>query len=332
MKLPYFLLALLLIGLASCNNSAKRELDIDTGKIQIEPVDVKRYEKSLFTIKPNNMKPGLKAIADEFPVFLGVDLDDTLNIIQLSQFVTNPLNQALYDSTVSVYPDLDFLEKELSLSFKRFKYYFPETNIPDVFTYVSGLLYEMPVQFFDDDMIIALDMYLGSGLEAYRKIGLPLYQIYNMNRDHITRDAIYEFYFYHFAEKPGKDFLQMMINKGKHLYFLDAMMPLTNDEIKIGYPPEKFDWCRENESNIWSFIIENDLLYSSEIIIKRKFFVDGPFTSDFSSASPARIGEWMGWQVVRAYMNNNPEITLQQLFDENDAQAILKHSGYKPPA
>jgi len=332
MKFPHFLLVLLLIGLASCNNSAKRDLDIDTDKIELAPVKIKRYEKALFTINPNNMKPGLKAIATDFPVFLGVDLDDTLNIIQLNQFVTNPLNQVLYDSTLSIYPDLDFLENELCLSFKRFKYYFPETNIPDVFTYVSGLLYEMPVQFFNDDMIIALDMYLGKDLEAYRKVGISLYQINNMNRSHITRDAMYELYFYHFAEKPGKDFLQMMINKGKHLYFLDAMMPRTNDEIKIGYTAEKLDWCWENESNIWAFIIENDLLYSSEINVKRKFFVDGPFTSDFSSSSPARIGEWMGWQVVKAYMNNNAEITLQQLFNENDVQTILKHSGYKPPS
>jgi len=332
MKFPYFFLTILLFGFASCNNSSKRDLDIDTGKIEIAPVKIKRYEKALFSINPNNMKPGLKAIENDFPVFLGADLDDTLNIIQLNQFVSNPLNQMLFDSVLSIYPDLGFLEKELTLSFKRFWYYFPETNIPDVFTYVSGLLYEIPVQFFNDDMIIALDMYLGNDLEAYRKMGLPLYQISNMNRNNIARDAMYELYFYHFAEKPGKDFLQMMINKGKHLYFLDAMMPKTNDEIKIGYTPEKLSWCRENESQIWAFIIENDLLYSSEINIKRKFFVDGPFTSDFSSDSPARIGEWMGWQVVRAYMNNNPEITLQQLFEENDAQTILKRSGYKPPA
>jgi len=332
MKFTCFFLVMFFISLTACNNSAERHLNIDTDNIDIEPVKIKRYEKALFSINPNNMKPGLKAIAEDFPVFLGADLDDTLNIIQLNQFVSNTLNQMLFDSTISMYPDLDFLEKELTLSFKRFSYHYPETNIPDVFTYVSGLLYEMPVQFFNDDMIIALDMYLGNDLEAYRKIGLPLYQISNMNRSHITRDAMYELYLNHFAEKRGKDFLQMMINKGKHLYFLDAMMPTTNDEIKIGYSSEKLGWCRENESRIWAFIIENDLLYSSEINIKRKFFVDGPFTSDFSSNSPARIGEWMGWQVVRAYMNNNPEITLQQLFTENDAQTILKHSGYKPPA
>lgn len=324
-----FLLALL-VTLSACNTSGKRKLDVDTDEIDLAPVEVKRYEKALFAIDPDSLQPKLKAIADAYPVFLGADLDDTLNIIQLHQFVTNPLNQKLYDSVVSKYPDLDFLGDALTKGFKRFKYHFPEKPLPDVFTYVSGLLYELPVQFFNDDMIIALDMYLGPGLEEYRRMRIPLYKIKKMDRKYIFRDAMYEMYYYHFSVKPGKDFLQLMINKGKHLYFLDAIMPETPDHIKIGYLEEKLEWCNSNETNIWSFIIENDLLYSSDANINRKFFVDGPFTSDFSSDSPARLGEWIGWKVVRAYMNNNPDIKLSQLFDEQDARKILQHSGYKP--
>jgi hypothetical protein len=332
MRNTIFLFLLTIIGLHACQNSAKRNLDIDTNKIDLEPVDILRYEKALFSIDPENIKSGLKTIAPDFPAFLSADLDDTLNIIQLHQFVTNPLNQKLFDSVVAKYPDLTFLEHEFTKAFKRFKHHFPEKNIPDVYTYVSGLLYEMPVQFFNDDMIIALDMYLGAGLEDYRKMRIPLYKIQNMNRNHIVKDAMVELFLYHFEMKPGKDFLQLMINKGKQLYFLDAMQPSTADHIKIGYTPEKLDWCVQNESRIWAFIIQNDLIYSSDSQINRKFFVDGPFTSDFSSDSPARIGEWMGWQVVSAYMNNNPEIDLQQLFDNQDAQKILRNSGYKPPA
>lgn len=329
MKNTAFFLVLMLI-LASCNQGTKRNLDVDTGDIDLAPVKIKRYEKALFSINPDSLQAGLKAIAPEYPVFLDADLDDTLNIIQLHRFVTDPLNRKLYDSVMTEYPNLDFLEKDLTNGFKRFKYYFPEKEVPDVFSYVSGLLYELPVQFFKGDMIVALDMYLGSGLVEYKKLRIPLYQINRMNRDYIFRDAMYELYFYNFAEKPGKDFLQMMINKGKHLYFLDAMMPETNDHIKIGYPAKKLEWCRANETNIWSFIIENELLYSSNSNITRKFFVDGPFTSDFSSDSPARLGEWIGWQVVRAYMNNNPDVSLAQLIEEQDAQKILKKSAYKP--
>lgn len=319
-----------LLALSACNTGGERNLDVDTRDIQIPDVEIMRYEKALFSIDPDSLQPKLKVIADEYPVFLGADLDDTLNIIQLHRFVTDPLNMMLYDSVLRVFPNLGFLENDLTKGFKRFRYYFPDKPLPDVFSYVSGLLYELPIQFFNDDMIIALDMYLGRELEEYRRMRIPLYQTEKMTRDYIFRDAMHEMYFYHFSVKPGRDFLQMMINKGRHLYYLDAMMPKTPDHIKIGYPEQKLEWCENNEVNIWSFIIENDLMYASDVNINRKFFVDGPFTADFSSDSPARLGEWIGWQVVRAYMNNNPDVTLSQLLEEQDAQKVLQQSGYRP--
>ncbi len=323
-------LMVVIIFFGSCQNTNQRYLNIDINNIKLDPIKINRYEQALFSISTDSLQSQLKTIAPHFPVFLSANLDDTLNIIQLHQFITDPLNRMLYDSVNARFPNLRNLENSLTDAFKRFKYYFPEKQTPDVFTYVSGLLYEMPVQFFNDDMIIALDMYLGSGMKEYRSLRLPLYQIQRMNGNFIARDAVFELYYYHFLEKPGKDFLQQMINKGKHLYFLDAILPETSDSIKIGYPEKKLQWCINNESNIWAFIIENDLLYASDLQINRKFFVDGPFTSEFTSASPARIGEWIGWQVVRSYMNNNPEVPLAKLLEETDTQKILKNSGYKP--
>jgi hypothetical protein len=325
------LFSVILIQLLGCNTGSQRDLDVDTSDINIPQVEIRRYEKALFTIVPDSLQSQLKTIAPDYPAFLGADLDDTLHIIQLNRFVSNSLNRMLYDSVMATYPKLGFLEDQLTEAFRYFKYYFPTKPVPDVFTYVSGLLYEMPVQFFSDDMIVALDMYLGA-LDEYRKMRIPLYKIQNMNREYIVRDAMYELYYYHFLEKPGKDFLQMMINRGKHLYFLDAMMPQTPDHIKIAYRPEKLAWCQANEKNIWAFVIENELLYSSNTQITRKFFTDGPFTSEFSADSPARLGEWLGWQIVRAYMERNPQIGLEELIQKKTAQEILKNAAYKPAA
>lgn len=330
MKNSFLLLFAATVFLSACNDTDQRNLNIDLGEINMPPLEIHRYEKALFSIPEDSLESRLKAIAPEFPIFLSADLDDTLNIIQLHQFISNPLNTMLYDSTISKFPNLRNQEKSLTNAFKRFKYYFPAKQVPDVFSYVSGLLYETPIQFFNDDMIIALDMYLGADLKEYRSLRLPRYQVERMNADYLVRDAVYNLYYYHFLEKPGKDFLEQMINKGKHLYFLDALLPETADCIKIGYPEEKLEWCVANETNIWAFLIQNDLLYSSDSQTIRKFFVDGPFTSEFTDQSPARMGEWIGWQVVRAYMNNNPQISLDDLMNEHDSQKVLKNSGYKP--
>jgi len=38
----------------------------------------------------------------------------------------------------------------------------------------------------------------------------------------------------------------------------------------------------------------------------------------------------MGWQITRAYMNKNTDISLQKLFSNPDAKQILAKSAYKP--
>lgn len=331
MQKNLILLTLLSVFFLVCcsPNGQKREEQKLSG-ISIEPVQIQRYEKALFTLNPDSLGKGLRRIAEKFPVFLDAELHDTLNIIQLHEFVTNPLNIRLYDSVVTKYPTLTHFENQFTKAFKWFRYYFPGKEIPDVNSYVSGLVFDYPVQFIRGDMIIALDMYLGENMEVYRKMGIPRYKIMRMNSDYIVRDGIYELYYYHFLEKPGKNVLEKMISKGKHLYFLDALLPNTPDHKKIGYPEEKLQWCIRNERNLWAFMIENELLYASDAYTLRKFFNDGPFTSQFSNDSPARLGEWLGWQIIRAFMKNNPQVTLKQLLKINDPQEILKRSGYKP--
>jgi hypothetical protein len=236
----------------------------------------------------------------------------------------------LFELVKESYPDLQNFEQNFTEAFKQFRYYFPDKEITHISTYVSGLMYELPVQFFDKHMIIAIDMYLGNDVEQYRRARFPLYKIARMNRDYTVRDGMYDFYYYHFIKKPGDNVLERMISSGKHLYYLDAVMPSLVDHIKIGYPKEKFEWCIANESNIWAFMVQNDLLYASDAGTFRKFFTDGPFTAQFGQESPARIGEWLGWQIVRSYMNQNPEISIKDLIENDDVQEIFKNSKYKP--
>jgi hypothetical protein len=41
-------------------------------------------------------------------------------------------------------------------------------------------------------------------------------------------------------------------------------------------------------------------------------------------------GKWLGWQIVRKFMDENPKVQPSDLFNMDDAQIILNRSGYKP--
>jgi uncharacterized protein YjaZ len=116
----------------------------------------------------------------------------------------------------------------------------------------------------------------------------------------------------------------------KALYFLDVTLPEVKDEFKIGFTAPQLAWSRNNESEIWAFLIEHQLLFSSDPQGVTKMMTDAPFTSGFAAESPGRLGAYMGWQIVRAYMEQADGITLKHLMEDTDAQQILKISRFKP--
>jgi uncharacterized protein YjaZ len=111
---------------------------------------------------------------------------------------------------------------------------------------------------------------------------------------------------------------------------MDRFLPGTPDELKIGYTPDQLEWCRENEKSLWKMMIDQELLYSSDPLVNRKFIQDGPFTAGLPEGAPAMLGRWIGWQIVRSYMKKHSETDLLHLFELSDSQLILSQSGYKP--
>ena len=74
----------------------------------------------------------------------------------------------------------------------------------------------------------------------------------------------------------------------------------------------------------------NKLLYTKDHQTQTKLIQDAPFTTGFGNESPSRLGVFIGWEIVLAYLNNNPDVSLEELIMMTDSQKILQQSGYKP--
>lgn len=304
----------------------------ETGvKVAESKIFIKRYEKALFALDKKDLKQGMALLYPEYAFFLGNQWQDTMNILRIHNFLNDPNIKELYDLTLKKYPDVTFLENDLTAAFTRFRNAYPEKSVPKVFTYVSGLDIENPVYYSDTAMAIGLDIFLGNDVIAYQKAGLPKYKIERFTQDHIlsqcmlaVSDNLVK------MDEQSNTLLDLMIMAGKALYFLDVTLPDDKDEFKIGYSSAQLDWCRKNESRIWAFIIENQLLFSSDPQGVSKMMTDAPFTSGFAVESPGRLGAYMGWMIVRAYMNEADGFTLKQLMEDTDAKNILKVSVFKP--
>jgi uncharacterized protein YjaZ len=81
---------------------------------------------------------------------------------------------------------------------------------------------------------------------------------------------------------------------------------------------------------MWTYLIENKLLFDNSRMNILRFTGPGPFTNPFTAESPGKAGVWIGWQIVRKYMKRHPEVSVSALMNEKDNQKILNESGYDP--
>ena len=325
--LGYIVVALITI---SCNENYNN-FAVDSSKLKIEEVNIHRYGKQLFDIDTNNFINEVRGIKEEFVLFLGEDLDDTTKLAPLYEYVTDTTLIYIAASVNELYPDLSYLENELSIAFGRYDYFFPDFNSPVVYTYVSNLYYEKPIIYDDSVLVIGLDVYLGPNFKLYRSLGLPNYKIRRMTSDYISIDVMKSIYEKNLLKRnKQKTLVDKMIESGKLFYYLDAVLPYTPDSLKIGYTNKQMRWIEKNRKNVWAFLVNNNLFYSPDFKIQSDFLKEAPFTSSFSNESPPRIGQWLGWQIVRKYMKNHPDVSLSALIRNNDYQKIFNESGFKP--
>ena len=122
-----------------------------------------------------------------------------------------------------------------------------------------------------------------------------------------------------------------MIYFGKELYLKDVLMPNVDDRKKIGYSQEDLDWAFANEEPMWRNFIENEYLYSTDNKLNQRFLEPAPFSKfglELDNESPGKLGRFVGWQIVRAFIENN-DVDVKQLMTM-PAEEIFKKSNYKP--
>ena len=151
-----------------------------------------------------------------------------------------------------------------------------------------------------------------------------------MNKEHLVAKSIETLATDLVGDPEKLQLLDIMINNGKVLFLMDQILPYAPDSIKLGYTAAQTQWCQDNELQIWSHLVGEELLYSTRMRDVRKLVDHSPNAPGMPAEAPGRVANWIGWQIVKAYMKRNPEVTFEQLLSLKDGQQILDLSKYKP--
>ncbi len=317
MMKKYFTIVLLLVLMVSCDKKSKVEKAVEAIPVALK---VDRFDQAFFEAKPNELA-NLKA---EYPFFFPEGTPDAVWIDKMQ----NKDWRALYAEVQKKFPDFNKQTTEIEDLFKHFKYYFPETVMPKIYTVIAEMDYHNKAIYADDKLIIALELYLGKSHQFYT---FPEYLKQNFEERQMMPDIVSSFAVRKIPPPTEKTLLANMIYYGKELYMKDIMLPDYTDAEKMGYTPEQITWSQENESYIWRYFIEEDLLFSTDAKLENRFVNMAPFSKfylEIDNESPGRIGQWIGWQIVRSFMENN-EVSLQEML-KMDAKQIFERSKYKP--
>jgi gliding motility-associated lipoprotein GldB len=333
-KIPVSLL-FIAICFYGCNDEKNKA---DIGDVTVKS-NLYRFDKDLFATSNTITSAVIGDLRNKYADFFNVYYrnilrmnapNDSLLAAMLTGFVTDKDIVDVYKKVKQTFADAEVekINSDLILFFKYLKHHFPDTHTPDVITYISGFNYNVVTT--DSAIGIGLDMYLGKDCLFYSSIGFPQYMYKKFSKEYIVNDCVKGWFQSEYdVDALKKELLSQMIYQGKLLYFTDAMEPDLNDTIKIGFTNEQLQWCKENEEQMWSFFIENKMLYNTNEKEYAKFIQDGNTTQGFPKESPGKTGCYMGWQIVNAYMQNN-DVTLLELLAEQDAQKILAQSKFKP--
>ena len=293
-----------------------------------------RFDKDLYRYLTENAPDSiLKDHTDFLDVFgegvLSIGKSDSTGFFsRLKEYFSEPTLMGIYKDEQEKFTDMTDINKELSKGLHIFLQQFPQIKPPKVYMHVSGFFQNVVVT--DDILSLSADKYLGSDYPVYQDYFYE-FQRELMSCDRIVPDYLSGFMMANLPFFGNEDvLLDRILYEGKLRYILSKLLPKRKVWEYIGYDEEQYEWCDLHQSQIWNTIIENHHLFTPDYFSTSQYLKDAPHTAYLPADAPGKVGIWLGFRIISAYMEQKPKTTWIELMENTDYQEILKQSKYKP--
>jgi len=328
-----FLLPLILM-LSACRN---KPLDVDVSGIDLN-VKLERFDRDLFEIDQDTLDASIGTLYRKYGDFFDVFNVHVISIGQassrryssyLSMFINDPTNREVYEYTGRIFSSASEIEEELSDGFRHYLYHYPDSLSPRVVGYVSR--FNQGLFTVGQFVGVGLDQYLGGDCDYYVQMGTPNYLVRKKEPARIPVDVMLAWATQLYPYNDSIDnVLARMIYHGQLSWFVGAMYPDLGEQMLMGFTADQMKWCRNNEEQMWTHLVEEKLLFSTDPMNIRKLVEDAPYTRFYTSESPGRAAVWQGWQIINAYAQRNPGLSVHQVMSQRNYQELLRLSRYDP--
>lgn len=346
MKRCFSLGLFFIVLLSSCEND--KGPDVSNINVDLQTL---RFEKDFFAMDTSLLSASLDQVYKRYPIFFRDYTQQILGLPPTNDSEEQALTavrqflrdyRPVYDSVMKAFPDLEKEEKEIVRSLQHVKYYFPQYQLPaklitfigPMDAYFMGSTGGYGDAITSDGLAVGLQLHLGSNFSMYTsEMGLSLFPAYvsrKFSREYIPVNCIKNIIDDIFPdESSDKTLVEQMVEKGKRIYLAKQLMPGVADTLIIGYTKNQLDGCRKNEGMIWNYFVKNGLVFNNDPSLIKNYIGESPNTPEFGEGAPGNIGLFIGWAIVKSYMEKNDNLALVQLM-QTAPKKLFEESGYRP--
>jgi hypothetical protein len=312
----------MLLFLTSCGRDP---LDVDISKSDYT-LRSENFDKQIQDTKNANLPDIIGRLKDQYPELIDYQFyycfktglpSDSVFGGHWDELTNNDYFNRLSKRLKEMYPRLRAHQASIESGFKRLKIHFPTGKFPTTLVFMNSF-FASSIYCTENELAVGLERYLGPKTQEIKE--LPNEQFYDwikiaMDEKYLDRDAVCGWIQTHMLPmKENMNHIEAMIYWGKVLYLTEAAYPEMDPAILMRYSQKNYDWANQNERNFWEYLVKQNLLFQKNATDQAGFVQEGPFTAGLPQKGPDRLGQFLGYRIVKSFIDQN-DVTLQQLLD-----------------
>ena len=294
-----------------------------------QPVSIERFDLDIVRFAQLDTAERIRFVKQYEPVIdLYLGMVDTISdpYTILENFANRNSTIFFTPEVKKQYADISDLETTLGCEASALREK-SEIAFPRVFSAI--IPYNQSILVDNSTLIIGLNHYLGSDYEAYESF--PEYRRAFKTRAKIAYDVCEAILKSHYPYiSKVNTLLERMVYEGVIAAAAAEIVPNFDEATYFSITPEKYQWCCDNESQLWAQLLIDDDLYNTEEITITRYLDPAPYTVAFTDASPGMACRWIGLRIVERYLKAVDDSPFEMLNDKDyqDSQNILIKSQY----
>lgn len=265
-----------------------------------------------------NQKPNLLALHKDYPdatTYLlefcyGVPLtSDTSYFKGLKRFMAQDYVIKTEKELEKRFGNLNKHKNRIKGAFSRLKFQFKDLETPKEIVF-SNSNYNYNATCYNESVLVGLERYIGGNhsviKEALNPTDFPEWIRNGMEEKFMDRDVLSAWISTLLIKETNGYHIEEMIRWGKIHTITEMALRINNEDLApeeiLRWSNAQYKWAISNEGKFWKYLMDESLLFDNNEKNRAFLINNGPYTIGLPEESPDRMGQFLGYQMVKNYL------------------------------